>query len=375
MNHAQTHTSQPLARSLLWLVALALLASAWEASAGNINWGKQESPRMYGQYAAHRQLVGPVDTHFIGSPPASCWASPTYLIGGFGPPETITAVHRARHLVPVCPGETAPAPWWTPPPISPPAVNWGTTFAGARGSVIHPGPPNHADNFLEVLGAAYRWGILGGYAYASIGFHDPICESRWCTLTGDQVVPPVPDPPPDTLPRLCISAAAVDSHLGVFALVIVAQNIEPADLLGAEIHIGAVGENGPGIYWLGSGLEWENLNGDGLAKVVLEEPFPMEFYPAFVAEQMYISLYTMEYPEGALRGQLLALPVAYIAGDVNCDGEVSFADINPFVLYLSNFDTWQSEYPDCPPENGDINGDGEFPSFRDINAFVSLLSQ
>jgi len=67
--------------------------------------------------------------------------------------------------------------------------------------------------------------------------------------------------------------------------------------------------------------------------------------------------------------------VAYIAGDVNCDGEVSFADINPFVLYLSNFDTWQSEYPDCPPENGDINGDGEFPSFRDINAFVSLLSQ
>jgi hypothetical protein len=61
-------------------------------------------------------------------------------------------------------------------------------------------------------------------------------------------------------------------------------------------------------------------------------------------------------------------------GDLNCDGAVDFGDINPFVLYLSNLSAWQVEYPDCPPENGDINGDGSYPSVADINPFVALLS-
>jgi photosystem II stability/assembly factor-like uncharacterized protein len=60
-------------------------------------------------------------------------------------------------------------------------------------------------------------------------------------------------------------------------------------------------------------------------------------------------------------------------GDLNCDGSVNFGDINPFVLFLSNFALWQATY-DCPPENGDINGDGSYPSFGDINPFVALLT-
>ncbi len=63
-----------------------------------------------------------------------------------------------------------------------------------------------------------------------------------------------------------------------------------------------------------------------------------------------------------------------VTGDVNCDGSVDFADINSFVEYLSNFATWQATYVDCPPQNGDINGDGIYPSFADINSFVALLS-
>jgi hypothetical protein len=63
-----------------------------------------------------------------------------------------------------------------------------------------------------------------------------------------------------------------------------------------------------------------------------------------------------------------------LVGDLNCDGEVDFGDINPFVLYLSDFTAWQAAYPGCPPHNGDINGDGSFPSFGDINPFVALLS-
>ncbi|MBP7746201.1 MAG: hypothetical protein KA383_08710 [Phycisphaerae bacterium] len=63
-----------------------------------------------------------------------------------------------------------------------------------------------------------------------------------------------------------------------------------------------------------------------------------------------------------------------VTGDLNCDGCVGFGDINPFVLYLANFETWQATYPNCPAPNGDINGDGTYPSFRDINPFVTLMS-
>jgi predicted outer membrane repeat protein len=64
-------------------------------------------------------------------------------------------------------------------------------------------------------------------------------------------------------------------------------------------------------------------------------------------------------------------------GDLNCDGIVDFADINPFVLYLSHFGAWQATYSGCSPLNGDINGDGTYgqASFGDINPFVTLLTQ
>jgi Tol biopolymer transport system component len=65
--------------------------------------------------------------------------------------------------------------------------------------------------------------------------------------------------------------------------------------------------------------------------------------------------------------------VAVLAGDVNCDGAVGFADINPFVLALSNPAVYEATYPDCPVGNRDINGDGQF-GFEDINPFVALLA-
>jgi hypothetical protein len=62
-------------------------------------------------------------------------------------------------------------------------------------------------------------------------------------------------------------------------------------------------------------------------------------------------------------------------GDMNCDGVVNFGDINPFVQYLASFAQWQATYPGCPPQNGDVDGDGTYPAFSDINPFVSLIVQ
>lgn len=64
--------------------------------------------------------------------------------------------------------------------------------------------------------------------------------------------------------------------------------------------------------------------------------------------------------------------VRWFPGDMNCDWQVTFADINPFVLALTDPAAWQLAYPRCFVLNGDCDGDGEFNAL-DINAFVSLI--
>jgi endonuclease/exonuclease/phosphatase family metal-dependent hydrolase len=60
-------------------------------------------------------------------------------------------------------------------------------------------------------------------------------------------------------------------------------------------------------------------------------------------------------------------------GDMNCDGVVSYADINPFVLALSGQAGYEAQYPSCDFMNADCNNDGVV-SYADINPFVQLLS-
>ncbi len=62
-----------------------------------------------------------------------------------------------------------------------------------------------------------------------------------------------------------------------------------------------------------------------------------------------------------------------VAGDLNCDGAVNFADINPFVLALSNPAAYAAAFPNCNTLNGDVNHDGRV-DFADINPFVALLA-
>ncbi len=68
---------------------------------------------------------------------------------------------------------------------------------------------------------------------------------------------------------------------------------------------------------------------------------------------------------------LIELP-AWVVGDSNCDGTVSFDDIQPFVKALSGQDEYEQAFPDCEWLNADCDGDG-LVTFDDIAAFVSLL--
>jgi len=59
-------------------------------------------------------------------------------------------------------------------------------------------------------------------------------------------------------------------------------------------------------------------------------------------------------------------------GDLDCDGDVDFDDINPFVLALSGQAAYTAQYPDCVWYNADCDEDGDV-DFDDINPFVSLI--
>jgi hypothetical protein len=59
-------------------------------------------------------------------------------------------------------------------------------------------------------------------------------------------------------------------------------------------------------------------------------------------------------------------------GDMNCDGALDGADIDPFFLALGDPAAWQAAFPGCTLINGDINNDGEVDGF-DIEPFFKLL--
>ena len=62
----------------------------------------------------------------------------------------------------------------------------------------------------------------------------------------------------------------------------------------------------------------------------------------------------------------------YPLGDMDCDGDVDFDDINPFVLALSGETAYKAEYPDCVWLNADCDEDGDV-DFDDINPFVAQI--
>ena len=67
------------------------------------------------------------------------------------------------------------------------------------------------------------------------------------------------------------------------------------------------------------------------------------------------------------------IPDECAVGDVNCDGLVSFADINAFVAALEGQAFYEARYPGCRWMNADVNGDGVV-SYADINPFVRRLT-
>jgi hypothetical protein len=59
-------------------------------------------------------------------------------------------------------------------------------------------------------------------------------------------------------------------------------------------------------------------------------------------------------------------------GDLDCDGDVDFDDIGPFVLALTNAEEYLNQFGVLPKTKGDLDDDGDV-DFDDIPGFVALL--
>ncbi len=68
-----------------------------------------------------------------------------------------------------------------------------------------------------------------------------------------------------------------------------------------------------------------------------------------------------------------ATGAAFPPGDMNCDGDVDFFDVDGFVLAVTDPDAYEATYPDCDILLADINGDG-LVNFFDIDPFVELIT-
>ncbi len=64
----------------------------------------------------------------------------------------------------------------------------------------------------------------------------------------------------------------------------------------------------------------------------------------------------------------------WVPGDLNCDGQITFDDVDAFVVALEGPTAYQNVYPDCRWQNADCNLDCAV-DFADINAFVGLLGR
>jgi len=64
--------------------------------------------------------------------------------------------------------------------------------------------------------------------------------------------------------------------------------------------------------------------------------------------------------------------VASLAGDLNCDGAVNYADVEPYRLALVDPNAYALAYPDCDPQHADMDHNG-VTDVQDVVLFLELL--
>ena len=111
------------------------------------------------------------------------------------------------------------------------------------------------------------------------------------------------------------------------------------------------------------------------------EPHPISWYQEFgggrscyTAMGHSVDTYTESFFIEHVRGGILYAAGSFLVlGDMDCDGDIDFDDIGPFVLGLTDPEAYESAFGVLPVVKGDINLDGRH-DFDNIVDFVALIS-
>ncbi len=123
--------------------------------------------------------------------------------------------------------------------------------------------------------------------------------------------------------------------------------------------------NPPGVVT----TTWSVASGPGAP--AFANPFAVDTTATFPVAGTYVLRLTAD--DGFVAVSDTTTVVVVPRGDTNCDGAISFEDIDPFVVALSGVASYAAAYPDCLWLTADCNGDG-WVDFDDIDAFVETLS-
>ncbi len=141
-----------------------------------------------------------------------------------------------------------------------------------------------------------------------------------------------------------------------------------------EFWITIEGENGPGTHEVNVYLDGEETpttfhvtaSNDGNAEL-LDDAWlfmGMSSSSLFGSVDVDFFSYTLE---------VVAPQAAQVLGDMDCDGDVDFDDIDAMVLALRRPDEYESTYGVPPELKGDIDGDGDL-DFDDVDpGFIDIL--
>ena len=166
------------------------------------------------------------------------------------------------------------------------------------------------------------------------------------TVTG----PPSPPPQPEPTPVLPAGARLVPTPDSLWLL-----RLESARVSMALVVPGGSGLGQVQVSWRSSAPEIVTVSETGEV-------------PALQLGQAQIVGTGLH--DGQPRAFLLT---PLVPGDMNCDGVLSFGDINPFVAALVDGEAaYNALYPNCVYMNADVSGNGSV-GFDDINPFVDLL--
>ena len=271
-----------------------------------------------------------------------------------------------------------------------------TPAGGMQGLSDFPG-----GDYLSVAQAVSADGsVVAGIGTWGAVWADQQYAFRWTTTGGMQSLGVLPDAPAQTSRAYGVSADGnvvvgwSSSPNGTYNYRAEAFRWTAADgmqglgdLPGGPFDSWAWAASGDGSVIVGTSLTdsdynqafiWDASHGMRHLKTLLETEYGLDLagweleYATAIAPDGHTVVGFGYNPSGWREAWLAVLSPPILRGDVNCDGTVSFGDINPFVLLLSNAELWQQTYPDCPMDNGDINVDGTV-GFRDINPFVDCM--